>query len=207
MQDEKIKALLEFVPENSLPILKEWFLNHNFQLKITKERSTKHGDFRAARFKIAIPIITVNRNLNQYAFLITLTHEFAHFLVWKNYKRGVKPHGLEWKQIFSNLLQELLLANIFPQNIKKALTVHAKNPAASSSKDMVLVKELKKYDLPSNSFHLIDLKEGALFSLKNKRIFKKGKKRRTRFLCQEVATKKEYLVHGVAEVVIVDNEI
>ncbi len=205
MRKEQLHQLKEFIPDDSLSILEDWFFKHRFELKITKERSTKHGDFRAPRNIFNTPIITINRNLNQYAFLITLTHEFAHLLVWKTYKRSVKPHGKEWKKMFSELLNTLLSENIFPENIKTVLSKHAKNPAASSSKDILLVKELKVYDTPSKHIHLLDLEEGAFFALKNKRVFRKGKKRRTRFLCQEVSTKKEYLVHGVAEIIKVES--
>lgn len=204
MTDKEFELLSSYVPQESLLTLEKWFTEHPFSLKITKKRVTKYGDFRASS-KDVLHQISVNSNLNEYAFLITLTHEFAHLLVWKSFKHKVRAHGKQWKDQFSILLTELIIFNVFPQNIELALKNHIINPPASSARDILLIKELKKFDLPNNNQHLADLPEGATFSLNNKRIFKKGKKRRTRYLCKEISTNKEYLVHGIAEVVVLIN--
>lgn len=198
-----IKILKNYVPENSLPILYKWFSQRPFELKITKKRVTKFGDFRAS-LKDEVQKISVNANLNQYAFLITLTHEFAHHLIWKKHGHKVKAHGIEWKTEFATLMNVLITKNIFPEHLAIVLQEHLKNPAASSARDINLINELKKYDSPSNSIHLSELPEGTQFILHNKRVFIKGIKRRTRFLCKEIITKKEYLIHGIAEVERVD---
>lgn len=191
------------VPENSLPILHKWFNQRPFELKITKKRATKFGDFRAS-LKGETPKISVNSNLNQYAFLITLTHEFAHLLVWHNHKHKAKAHGIEWKNEFAKLMAILLQKEIFPEPLKTVLTQHMKNPAASSARDPKLITELKKFDAPSSLLMLADLPEGTKFTLNSKRIFIKGKKRRTRYFCTEFTTKKQYLINGVADVLVVD---
>jgi SprT protein len=202
-----IKILENYVPQSSLPILHKWFAQRPFELRIKKKRVTKFGDFRAS-LKNETSKISVNANLNQYAFLITLTHEFAHHLIWKKHGHKVKAHGLEWKTEFATLMNVLIAKNIFPEHLAIVLQKHMKNPAASSARDVKLINELKKYDVPSNSIHLLELPEGTQFILNNKRVFIKGKKRRTRFLCKEIITKKEYLIHGIAEVErvgVVDN--
>ena len=201
------EILENYVPQDSLPILQKWFNQRPFELRIPKKRSTKFGDFRASTKDVSNRI-SVNSNLNQYAFLITLTHEFAHLLVWLKHEHKVKAHGLEWKTEFATLMNVLLIKNIFPDHIAVVLQKHLKNPPASSARDINLINELKKYDAPTNSVQLIEIPEGAIFTLNKKRVFMKGKKRRTRFLCKEIATHKEYLIHGVAEVEptsIVDN--
>lgn len=204
--DNNIFSIQNKVPENSLPILKSWFNNYTFQLVVSKIRHTKLGDYRAKR-GVFPHRISVNQNLNQYAFLITLTHEFAHLLVFEKYKNKVAPHGLEWKNQFAELLLVLLEHKVFPADLEEILYLHAKNPAASSVRDMKLTQQLKKYDTETTpATHLAELAEGTLFALKNKRIFTKGEKRRTRFLCQEKSTKKQYLIHGAAEVVVVENQ-
>ena len=201
------EILANHVPQESLPILYKWFEQRPFELKFSKKRTTKFGDFRAS-LKNEPNRISVNSNLNQYAFLITLTHEFAHLLVWLKHKHKAKAHGIEWKTEFSTLVSVLLSKNIYPEHIAKVLEQHMKNPPASSARDINLINELKKYDAPSNKVQLLELSEGDTFVLNKKRTFIKGKKRRTRFLCTEVSTKKEYLIHGIAEVEpasIVDN--
>lgn len=198
-----LEVLKDYVPAESLPILQKWFSQRSFKLKIVKKRVTKHGDFRT-KYNESTPQITVNSSLNQYAFLITLTHEFAHLLVWKKHKHSVKAHGKEWKDEFKLLMNVLLSKGIFPEQLQETLIQHLKNPPASSSSDEKLVKELKKYDEDSDTIYLSDLEEGVSFSLNGSRTFTKGLKRRTRYLCREISSSKEYLIHGIAEVRIVD---
>jgi len=198
------EILQNYVPTTSLPILKKWFSQRSFDLKISKKRTTKFGDFRGS-LKNEQPRISVNSNLNEYAFLITLTHEFAHLLVWLKHQHKVKAHGIEWKTEFATLMNILLTRNVFPEHLKQVLEIHMKNPAASSARDISLINELKKYDTPSNLLTLMEIEENSAFILNEKRVFIKGKKRRTRFVCKEISTKKEYLIHGVAEVELVNN--
>ena len=193
--------LENYVPKDSLPILQKWFNQRPFELRIPKKRATKFGDFRASTKQFPNRI-SVNSNLNEYAFLITLTHEFAHLLVWLEHKHKVKAHGQEWKTEFATLMDVLLKKDIFPAHLKKVLQQHLKNPPASSARDINLIKALKKYDSSSDTVQLIDIAEGSAFTL-NKRSFIKGKKRRTRYICKEISSKKEYLIHGVAEVEII----
>jgi SprT protein len=198
------EILKNYVPQDSLPILENWFNQKPFELRIPKKRVTKFGDFRAT-LKKSPHRISVNSNLNNYAFLITLTHEFAHLLVWDKHQHKVKAHGTEWKTEFATLMNVLLAKEIFPEHLKIVLQKHLKNPPASSARDINLINELKKYDAPSDSLQLIEIPEGSKFCLNNKRFFIKGSKRRTRFLCKEISTKKEYLIHGVAEIQLIDN--
>ncbi|MBI2279388.1 MAG: SprT-like domain-containing protein [Bacteroidetes bacterium] len=193
----------QHVPEQAMPILKKWFTPNPFRLTVTKTRTTKLGDYRAPN-KHFPHRISVNQNLNKYAFLITLTHEFAHLLVYEKYKNNILPHGLEWKNQYAALIITLLENNIFTDEIAAVLVEHIKNPAASSCRDFNLTLELKKHDIGESTIHLIDLPEGAVFALKNKRVFIKGKKRRTRYFCQENSSRKQYLIHGAAEVLVVE---
>ncbi len=199
------EILKNHVPTESLPTLKTWFNQKPFNLKITKKRVTKFGDFRAS-LKNTPHQISVNSNLNPYAFLITLTHEFAHLLVWDRHRHKVKAHGVEWKTEFATLMRVFLIKDVFPQHLKIVLENHLKNPPASSARDIDLINELKKYDAPTDTIQLSEIPEGSKFSLNDKRFFIKGNKRRTRFLCKEISSKKDYLIHGVAEIkLIIDN--
>lgn len=191
-----IVKLKDFVPEPSLPILNKWFSQHSFQLTISNHRKTKLGDFRPSRF--GTHKISVNSTLNQYAFLITLTHEFAHLLVWKKHKNKVAPHGKEWKNLFGELLEELLGKNIFPEPILSALKRHRKNPAASSLRDKNLIEALNQFN-QNQALYLYQIEEGKSFKVNNQQ-FVKGEKRRTRFVCTNLKNNKQYLVHEMAEI-------
>lgn len=198
------QILQSYVPQESIPILENWFNQKPFLLRIPKKRVSKFGDFRAS-LKNEPHRISVNSDLNKYAFLITLTHEFAHLLVWNRHQNKVKAHGIEWKTEFATLMKVLLNKGVFPEGLKNVLIKHLNNPPASSGRDTNLVKELRKYDAPKSTIQLIDIPEGSAFSINNKRFFIKGNKRRTRFLCREISSKKDYLIHGVAEVLLIDN--
>jgi SprT protein len=50
-------------------------------------RSSKLGDYRPPQRGLPHRI-SVNHNLNQHEFLITLIHEMAHLLCWENMEAG-----------------------------------------------------------------------------------------------------------------------
>ncbi|WP_370690580.1 hypothetical protein [Algoriphagus sp.] len=97
----------------------------------------------------------------------------------------------------------ILNDSVFPKDILIPLRHHMQNPAASSSRDLFLMKEMSKYDLPnefkSEQIFLSDLLPGKEFLLSGRK-FKKGVTRRTRVLCEEVGSGKKYLVSRLAKV-------
>ena len=94
---EKYIAIFDkYVPKVFSPVLADLLLASNVSFKVVKSRKTKLGDFRMSQF-VKQPIITVNRDLNQYSFLITSLHEFAHCHTFQKYGNSVLPHGKEWK--------------------------------------------------------------------------------------------------------------
>lgn len=193
------KILLKYVPESSLELISKWYQEYPFHLRISKSRKSKFGDFRPA-FQGKPNRISVNGDLNQYHFLITLTHEIAHVATWMKYQSKVNPHGKEWKSIYSGMLQELMQRIEFPSDVASALTVHLSSPKASSCSDPSLFKVLKRYNPSSNLIFVEELEEGDHFILQQNRVFVRGRKRRTRFECIELKSKKLYLVSGHAEV-------
>ena len=88
----------------------------------------------------------------------------------------------------------------FPIDIKQSLIQHLNRPKASSCSDPDLFKVLKRYNADSTSVFLEDLDHGERFILHDTRLFSKGKKKRTRFECLNVATKKIYLFNQNVEV-------
>lgn len=164
-----------------------------FQLKITRTRQTKVGDFTSKR-STPHPRITLNHDLNPYLFLITYVHEVAHLRVHLHFGNKVEPHGDEWKVSFQMLMKPILTRDIFPEEVFTPLTSHMSNPKASSFADSDLTRVLRRYDKNAEHYAtLSDIPEGSIFRFQN-RFFKKGKIRRTRVLCHEVKTKRHYLV-------------
>jgi hypothetical protein len=81
-----------------------------------------------------------------------------------------------------------------------------RNPSASSARDLFLMKEMSKYDVKSpqgETLFLADLAPHTHFLLAGRK-FKKGLTRRTRVLCEELATGKKYLVSRLAQVTLLD---
>lgn len=200
---EEKNVLSEYLPEGAVEEAFNWIVKKEVHLKISKQRKTKLGDYRP-------PVhhsnhrISINHNLNKYSFLITFVHEFAHLLVWEKHKGRVEPHGKEWKEKYRDLMGGFLHRNLFPEDVEKVLSKSIENSKAASTSDLKLSRILKKYDNQSNFLSLEDLKEDAVFFIEGGRRFKKGKKQRTRYKCQDIDNKKIYLVHALTAVYEMD---
>ena len=109
-----IKTLSKYIPENAVDLVQEMMTDHPVHLKIVNTRTTKHGDFKLT--KIGDLQITVNKSLNSYQFLLTLVHEVAHLVTYKQ-KKHLKPHGIEWKRNFQHLMLPFLQPTIFPPHL------------------------------------------------------------------------------------------
>jgi hypothetical protein len=89
---------------------------------------------------------------------------------------------------------------VFPPPLLMALQKHLIDPKASSFSDPELTQALRQQGRPQQSILLLsDIPEGSTFSFHGK-WFKKGKLRRTRVVCHELKTKRNYLVPVDAEV-------
>lgn len=194
MNPEKIHSTLQtHVPGPALLYCYRLWTETPFELKITRTRQTKVGDFTSKR-SISHPRITLNQELNPYLFLITYVHEVAHLRVHLQYGNRVDPHGEEWKARFRILMQPVLDPAIFREDILAVLDRHMVNPKASSFADSELTRVLRRYDKDAAQYAtLSEIPEGSIFRFQG-RFFKKGKVRRTRVLCHEVKTKRHYLV-------------
>ncbi len=199
-QEEFSEALSTYVPKGSAPMLTEWIYKEKIHLTITQNRKSKLGDFRTDAQDKRLRI-SVNGDLNPYSFLITLVHEIAHAIVHKKYGRSVKPHGWEWKECYQGLMIELFEIDLFPKELALPLLRYLRNPKASSNADKGLFLALRKFDEQQEEVtYLQDLKEGEEFILNNI-LFRKGKKRRTRYTCINVSNNRLYTVNALAEVI------
>ncbi|MFN8251485.1 MAG: SprT-like domain-containing protein [Ferruginibacter sp.] len=202
-QEAPLLQLQDYLPEGSFEGVLHYLHIHKVHLTITRQRQTVLGDYRHAHGGHTHRI-SVNGNLNKYAFLITLLHELAHLFTYENFGNRVQAHGREWKNEFSKILAQFLLKKIFPPDIEKALLGTLQNPAASSCGDEKLLRVLHAYDARKEGVLLVEqLSEGALFRISGGRVFKKGERVRKRYKCVEVSTGKLYLFSPVFEVELV----
>lgn len=196
-------TLQKYIPEKALLLVTELLNHDNLVVKIKSERKTRHGDYK--RLPNGRHQITINANLNEFRFLITLIHEIAHFEAYQEYGKFIKPHGVEWKRTFQYLMLPFLNPQIFPEHLLPLLAKHFKNPKASSDTDVELARALKQYDEPNGKTYVYEVSFGQKFKLHNKRVFKMGKKRVKRFECIEVNTGKLYLFNPNAEVELLED--
>ena len=185
----------ERVPSESIPYIESLLAPYRVDIRVSRERQTKTGDFRPGKENHRI---SVNGNLNPFHFLWVLVHEIAHLQVHVYEKRRVAPHGQEWKDAFRIAMWPLLEEPWMPLDIKQKGQNHLLRPKATTHSDPALLNALKAFDEnPVEQLTVDDLNEGDTFELKG-RIFQKGPKQRTRHKCLELASGRWFLVHGIA---------
>lgn len=199
-QEAPLEYLQKFIPAPAAPLILQYLNQYKVHLTVTRERKSVLGDYRhATHFKTHR--ISINGNLNQYAFLITLIHELAHLVTFLQHGNRVQSHGKEWKQLYAVLLKSFLQLEIFPADIQQTLVKSLHDLPATSCADENLMRVLKKYDQKENGLVLVEqVQEGKLFDIGKGQLFKKGKKLRKRYQCTEVKTGKLYLFSPVYEV-------
>ncbi|RZK40444.1 MAG: sprT domain-containing protein [Pedobacter sp.] len=197
---EKATILAQYMPASAAPVIAKWIDYFQCEFKISKSRSTKLGDYRRP-FKDKGHKISVNNNLNPYAFLVTTVHEFAHLLTWNEHKHKAMPHGTEWKHNFKRMMKPFFDLQVFPSDIQSIIVQYLHNPAASSCTDLSLARALKKYDKLSGN-RVEDLPLNTVFSLKDGRRFRKGEQVRKRYRCTSLDNGNIYLFNPLAEVLL-----
>ena len=185
-----MKEILNRIPAESKDYVTNLIKSNNIKILLKKKRKTKHGDFSVK--KNGNMLITLNSDLNSYRFLITLIHEISHFLAYKSFGSFVKPHGIEWKNIFKKLLLPIINPKVFPEDILKFLASYAINPKASTDSDLNLSIALNKYNAETTKY-VLDLRKGSVFQTHNGKNYKIIKKLRKRYECIELSTNKLYL--------------
>ncbi len=196
----EIQCIQKYIPRYSVEYVENLLQKYTFNLIVKNHRKTKHGDFRLlkhGKFQI-----TINNDRNKYRFLITLIHEIAHLKTYIENKgkiRQIKPHGVEWKLNFQHLMLPFLKPEIFPNEILSILANYLRNPKASTDSDVKLSWILKQQDTSNNKDYIFEIPLHQKFKYNN-RIFVRGNKRRTRYECTELKTKKVYLFHQNAEI-------
>lgn len=204
--EHPLQALQQYIPVNSFNYVVHYINLYKIHLTVTKKRKTILGDYRHP-FMGKNHRITINGDLNRYEFLITFLHELAHLQTFEQFGNRVEAHGNEWKLAYSDLLQQFLQLQIFPEDIRFALQATIHNPAATASGETQLLKVLRKYNKPKSIHHITieQLPMGSFFKTDKGMIFKKGVLRRKRYECLQINTGKLYAFSPIAEVIKVEH--
>jgi hypothetical protein len=165
-------------------------------VRVSRTRATKLGDYRVAT-RTMPHRISVNEELNKYAFLAVLVHEFAHYVTFQKYKRH-QPHGKEWKAEYKRMMRPFMSRAVFPQDVLQALELHLNDAPSSSCTDHGLMRILRRYDKDPKPF-LEELGESTIFRF-NQKLFVKGPELRTRYRCRCLNDRRIYLIDRMAEV-------
>ncbi len=204
LKEQYKSILINYLPHEYIDYVLQLLIEHPVRFKIVKPRKTKLGDFRAGR-KDEKHQITINGDLNPYAFLITTLHEFSHLIVFNKYGRSVAPHGEEWKSTFTQLLVPIVDSGHLPSDIENSIIKSLVKVKASSCTDIQLQRTLMKYDQSEDAKTTLEsLDKNSTFAL-NGKTFIKGNLRRTRYLCKDLSSNKDYLVHALAKVKKLEN--
>jgi hypothetical protein len=186
--------------EGSADLVNSWLLESPVPVILSKNRSSKHGDFRVPR-KGRPAYITINHDLHPVEFIITLAHEIAHYRNWKLHGRRARPHGPEWREQFRSMLVELLKAGLLNRETSLAIADHYfKRKLIGSGTSEGLNRALGKTVEIPGVVHVSDLPEGAKFTLRSGKTFIKGRKLRKRYQCRDMVSSRIYSVHPLAEV-------
>lgn len=214
----------QYLPPTAASYGRQLWERHQFHFKVSRPRRTRLGDFRA--LPDGSLHISVNADLNPYAFLLTYVHEVAHAAVHRqtqSLRRRVrpKPHGPQWQQAFRQLMEPVLTEAVYPADILAPLRDYLNKPAATSYGHPALTQALRTADRidsntaetpdfsrpqePSGLMLLRDVPEGQPFIFA-KKTFIRGTFRRTRIVCKEVASGRNYTILAHAMVKMKNDE-
>src|SRR5690554_3814081 len=143
------------MPEEYIPYVMELMFSEKLAFRISKPRKTKAGDYRPP-YRGEPHRISINGDLNPYAFLITTVHEFAHMTTHIKYGGNVLPHGQEWKSEFKRLLIPVLAKKELPETIEQALLRSLNNLKASSCSDIHLMRALREFNKDADNKELLE---------------------------------------------------
>lgn len=190
-----IQNLEKYLPENTLPYLKNWFGDFYIHIKITRDRNSKLGDYRKMADKSHQ--ITINSTLQPQLFFFVLTHELAHLIAFHQYGNRISPHGAEWKNTFRIMLLESI--SIYSDDLKPIILKFSKSPKANfmSSPDLVKYFHIENYE--DESSYIEDLSIGEKFIYK-KQTYLIEEKRKKNYLCTNLESGKKYIFKPLARV-------
>ncbi len=199
-KEAPLEYLNNYIPAGASAKMLEYLHRYKVHLTITRTRKSILGDYRHAN-GADHHRISVNGNLNPYAFLITLIHEIGHLVTFQQYGTKVLSHGKEWKLAYRIVLEDFMKLKIFPPDLNQALLKSLHDLPASSCSDLNLTRVLKNYDSKKDNSMLVEeIKEGAQFKTADGRVFKRGKQIRKRIEGIDIHSRKLYLFSPVYEV-------
>lgn len=207
--EEKYRHILaNHLPAPAVDRVYEYLNLHRVHFHITRGRASKLGDYRWPQSDNKYHEISINGDLNPYFFLLVFLHEAAHLETHLKYS-GVSPHGHEWQDEYARLLATHTA--LFPPEVQPLLQQYVRRIPLNRSLLQQIEEALHRHDPGyTDTPHLMldDLPVGSRFRLKTRPdiLLVNLERRRTRWLCRDVATGRQYTVAARAEVTTEDTK-
>lgn len=206
MTDPRTIAILRpLLPTGTEPAVAGLLARHACHIRLARPRRSKLGDHRPPSRGAPLHRISINDDLNPYAFLTTLLHEIAHAATWERHARHrgrrLRPHGAEWRAEYAAILRPFIALGVLPDDVAAALERSLARPAAATCSDRRLLVALGRHDrVDPKLVRVEEIAVGGWFRLDSGTVFRAGRTLRTRRQCFESRTGAEYRVHGLARV-------
>ena len=202
--EERYRRILgNHLPAQAVDWVYGYLDHYKVHFHITRERMSKLGDYRCPTPDRNFHEISINGDLNPWFFLWVFLHEAAHLETHMKHK-NVQPHGHEWQEEYRQLI--IAHTDIYPSEVQALLKRYTRRIPLSHPVGKQIEAALHRYDPDYNPDRLTldQLSVGTRFRLVHKpeMLFETIAKRRTRWLCREVSSGRQYLVNGSAEVTI-----
>ncbi len=123
------KDISSFIPERASEKVFSFVRPYNVLIEVKSMRSSL-GKFQYGS-NGGPHKIRIKQGISKELFLLVLLHEIAHLKAYIENGRAIKPHGKEWKNIFSDLLKEVIPLGVFPEKVMLGINEFMKNPGAS----------------------------------------------------------------------------
>lgn len=201
MSDANIRILQRYLPEDAVAPFLDYWQRNRLALHISRERSSKLGDYRLPTSDRPQHAISVNGSLSREMFLWVLLHEMAHLDTFVAHGRRVRPHGHEWQQAYARRMAEY--AHCFPKEVQSLILQCSQTIPLSRAKTRKIEQMLTSCDPMAEPVITLDSQpEGTLFRLKGnpRRRFRSVERRRTRWLCDDLDSHRRYLISGTAPI-------
>ena len=202
-QEQYRRILSNHLPPQAVGEVYDYLDRHKVHFHITRGRRSKLGDYRWPQPEHPFHEISINGDLNAYLFLWVFLHEAAHLETHLKH-RHAQPHGHEWQGEYARLIA--LHTPLFPPEAHPLLTRLAERIPLSRTLMRQVEGLLHRYDPDYNAeghITLDQLPAGSRFRLKSRPeiLFENIERRRTRWLCRDTQTGRQYTVSAAAEVI------
>jgi len=186
-----LQTLHKYLSDEAFLFIKKWMTPYICDIKISKNRSSKLGDYRYRHGQKKL--ITINENLDFQLFFFVLTHEIAH-LITLSVSEKISPHGKEWKTCYRKLLLESICA--YSEDFRPLVLEFSKNPKASYSSAPEIVRYFSR-DLDKD--FISDLPLGSIFEYKGQE-FKLLLPRKKNYICVSTDSGNKYIFRSCVQV-------